>query len=884
MLVRDRSDPRSAGVRGRLAAAGRRGLARWVGFAVARRWLVLVLTLGATLAAGAYSALNMRMNSDTSQLVHQDAPFRSSYQAFVEAFPHYEKSSLIVVSAASHRLASDASRRLAVALRERSDLIRTLYSADEGDFFRDHALLYLEPAELDRAVARLAEAQPVLSALANDPSLRGLAQEISRALDALAGDEEVGAGFEPIVRRLAEVGEAQLTGGTEVLSWEEELLREPPGEVHHLIAVQGKEDFSTDISGEKLLAEIRATADELGLVPANGVRVRLTGMVPLATGELESVRGSVRLAAALAFSFLTLIMVFGTRSLRVILATLATVVVSIVWTSAFALLSVGEFNTFSAAFSVLLIGLGVDFAIHICLRVQEELARGAPIQPAVLAATTSVGGTVSLCALTSAIGFLSFVPTDYTGLAELGIITGGGMFFALLASLTFTPALLACMGRPRGQSVSFTFPPAAISWLVHRARPIASLSLAAALGASLVATRLTFDFSTLGVKDPESESMTTLRELQAKGLLTDYSLTVVAPNSAAVRELSSEIVALPVVAEVRTPEHYLPSEQDTKLTLIEDAQFLLWPVFAPSDPLPPPSAAQRLEALKALRERALAAARELAPGELAATLRRLAGVLEAFLGGAQPEASTAELERRLIADLDDRMAWLERALSVEAVALGDLPAGLQKRLVSDDGRVLMSVLPREDVSQVRALSLFIESVSRIAPEATGRPVIEAGVGEIVVRSFQQAIALAALGIALVVGIALRDTVDTLLVLTPLAITAAFTIATGVLIDMPFNMANVLAIPLVIGLGVDNGIHMVRRFREEGSLFGALGSSLPRAILLSGLTTLGAFGALSVSAHRGMSSIGILLSLAILYLLASTLLVLPALLAWHHRAS
>ncbi|MBW2374126.1 MAG: MMPL family transporter, partial [Deltaproteobacteria bacterium] len=322
----------------------------------------------------------------------------------------------------------------------------------------------------------------------------------------------------------------------------------------------------------------------------------------------------------------------------------------------------------------------------------------------------------------------------------------------------------------------------------------------------------------------------------------------------------------------------------TKLTLIEDAQFLLWPVFAPPDPLPPPSAAQRLEALTALRERALAAARDLAPQELAATLRRLAGVLEAFLGGAQPEASTAELERRLIADLDDRMAWLERALSVEAVALGDLPAGLQKRLVSDDGRVLMSVLPREDVSQVRALSRFIESVSRIAPEATGRPVIEAGVGEIVVRSFQQAIALAALGIALVVGIALRDTVDTLLVLTPLAITAAFTIATGVLIDMPFNMANVLAIPLVIGLGVDNGIHMVRRFREEGSLFGALGSSLPRAILLSGLTTLGAFGALSVSAHRGMSSIGILLSLAILYLLASTLLVLPALLAWRYRAS
>jgi len=307
-------------------------------------------------------------------------------------------------------------------------------------------------------------------------------------------------------------------------------------------------------------------------------------------------------------------------------------------------------------------------------------------------------------------------------------------------------------------------------------------------------------------------------------------------------------------------------------------------VLAPGETLPTPSAAERLEALTTLRERALAAARELAPGETPATLRRLAGVLDAFLTGAQPEASTAEFERRLIANLDDHLAWLERALSVEAVALGDLPVGLQKRLVSDDGRVLISVLPREDVSQVRALGRFIESVLRIAPESTGRPVVEAGIGEIIVRAFRHAIALAALGIALVVWIALRDAVDTLLVLTPLAITAVFTIATGVLIDMPFNMANVLVIPLVIGLGVDNGIHMVRRFREEGSLVGALGSSMPRAIVLSGLTTLGAFGALSVSSHKGMSSTGILLSLAILYLLASTLLVLPALLAWRYRAS
>jgi predicted RND superfamily exporter protein len=232
-----------------------------------------------------------------------------------------------------------------------------------------------------------------------------------------------------------------------------------------------------------------------------------------------------------------------------------------------------------------------------------------------------------------------------------------------------------------------------------------------------------------------------------------------------------------------------------------------------------------------------------------------------------------------VADLEDHLVWLRRALAARPTTLADLPPDLERRLISPDGRVLVTALPTEDISDVRAMNRFIDSVASVAPGATGRPVVEAGVGAIVVRSFRQAITIAAVAILLVVLLALRDPIETLLVLTPIAMAAVFTTATAVLIDMPFNMANVMAIPLVLGLGVDNGIHLVLRYREERCLDRLLRSSTARAIVLSGLTTLAAFGALSVSSHRGIASMGQLLTISIFYLMICTLVVLPALLAW-----
>jgi hypothetical protein len=289
-----------------------------------------------------------------------------------------------------------------------------------------------------------------------------------------------------------------------------------------------------------------------------------------------------------------------------------------------------------------------------------------------------------------------------------------------------------------------------------------------------------------------------------------------------------------------------------------------------------------LQAVASLHDRAGGLPSDLESASDPAT-RRLADMLGQLLEADDPEAAAADLESLLVADLDERLDWLRTVLRPVAVRFEDLPGSVRSRVVAADGRVLLSALPREDIRDVEKLRRFIDRVSKIAPDATGRPVVEAGIGEIVVRAFYQAIGIALVGIALVLFLTLRSVSDTLLVFAPLTLAAFLTIATGVVLDMPFNMSNVLVIPLVMGLGVDNGIHMLMRFRRHPSLEAVLESSTPRAIVLSGLTTLGAFGALSISSHLGIRSLGIMLTLSLVFLLASTLVVLPALLAWRERA-
>jgi hopanoid biosynthesis associated RND transporter like protein HpnN len=676
--------------------------------------------------------------------------------------------------------------------------------------------------------------------------------------------------------RVSDIGESMLDGHPRALPWSDEFFAEDET-VYRLIVIQGQEDFGEAVPAARLIDGIRETASTLRLTPENGVTVRLTGMVPLAHEELATVQTGLVLAGAVSAVLLLVILGLGLRSLRIIVATVLALLASLAWTTAYAMATVGEFNTISAAFAVLLLGLGVDFGVHLGLRYEEETYRGLGVREALEQATSGAGGPITLCAMTSAIGFASFIPTEYRGLAALGEIAGGGMLFSLISSFTIFPAVLALMGPPSHYArAGDTQGPRVRDWIGAHAGAIVLSAGLIAIAATYIGVRhLTFDFSTLAMKDPDGEGMVTLRELHEQEIVTDYSLTAMAPDLGAAQAMASKLEALEEVSEARAPSHFVPDGQADKLSMIEDAAFFLESVLYPEPPLPPPTPAERLAAFETLGEAIRTLPADETDPELLTETGRLAALLDAVLESPSSADSAQQLESLIIEGLSERMDWLRRAMAVGEIGLDDLPASLRERMIDADGQYSVVILPSGDMSDPMELRQFVSVVSAIAPHATGRPSVESGIGDIVVRSFRMAIALAFAAILVILLISLGSVLDALMVLVPISLAAMITIAFGVLFEVPFTMANVVAIPLVLGLGVDSGIHVFMRYRHDGTFTDMMSSSTPRAVLLSALTTLAAFGALSLSPHPGLGGLGTLLAIAVLALIYCTLVVLPA---------
>jgi hypothetical protein len=321
----------------------------------------------------------------------------------------------------------------------------------------------------------------------------------------------------------------------------------------------------------------------------------------------------------------------------------------------------------------------------------------------------------------------------------------------------------------------------------------------------------------------------------------------------------------------------LPKDQSDNLELLDDIQTLLWSAIEPVRQAQAPSDEQLSQAVRRTSQVIGDAGYE-AP-DLQAANERLRVSMIALLDDG-PEALT-QWQSASLTNLLEELAWLRRALAVEQIEFSQLPKSLRSRLVGADGSFHTLLLPADDISNVESLRAFLEEVRGVVPEATGRPVIEWGVGKIVVDAFTQAMIFALCAIALVLLVTLRSVLNAALVFAPLFLTAVFVMAIAVALNMPLNMANILVVPLIFGLGVDNGIHVVERFLHDKNFESLMSSSTPRAILLSSLTTLGTFASLSLSPHQGTASIGLLLSIAVALLLVFTVFLLPVLLGIAH---
>ena len=857
----------------------------------------LGLVLLASVATGAllyYTANNLGINTDTAEMLSETLPFRRNYKAFTTAFPQYDDALLIVIDADTPELAQDASATLAAQLESKSDLFLSVYLPGGDTFFQKHGLMYLSSAELQDLADKLAQIQPFLGRLTRDQTLRGLFSMLTAGTDAVMKGEELD--LTAVFDRIQLALEASIEQQHYSLSWQELMLGPnlTPDDRLRFILTKPHLDYSKPFPAEVAIKEARHLAKNLHLTEDNGVRVRLTGDAALEYEELLSVTRGAGIAGILALIMVGIVLFLGLRSPRLVLATIITLIMGLIWTAAFAAAAVGHLNLISVAFAVLYIGLSVDYAIHFCLRYQELIQQGVPLSTALEQTARDIGSSLVLCSITTAIGFYAFIPTAFAGVAELGLISGTGMFISLIANLTILPALLSLMvltpdtlpAKPKRKGVAAKL----LAMPRQNSRLIRITALVLGLGATLLLPYVTFDSNPMNLRDPGSESVVTFKELLSQSKNSPWTLSVLAANSDEAARFAHSLSELQPVDLSLTLEKFVPTDQEEKLAIIEEIELIVGPELSENNNQPSATAREQITSLgnfSTVLERYLNTT-PTAPLSKAAS--RLHDTLNRFLAGlstqdpAMREQTLGNLQTSLLGSLPARLDALATSLEAGEITRDDLPADLVKQWVSTDGHYRVTVFPRENLNDQAAMRRFVAAVHTVAPDAIGFPVIYLEAGDAVVKAFKQAFLMALVAVTVLLLILLRPKADTILVLTPLLLAGVLTGAASVVLDIPFNFANVIALPLLLGVGVDSGIHMVHRMRAAPPASGQmLETSTARAVLYSSLTTICSFGNLAVSPHRGMASMGVLLTIGIGFTLLCTLVLLPALMVSGKRS-
>jgi len=843
-------------------------------FAVLVTALALILGLG----AGYYAVTHFRMDTNSENLVSPKAAWRVDEARYDAAFPQQNNLIVVVVDGATAERADAAAGALAKALAQDHEHFTAVRRPDGGQFFARDGLLLLPLEDVKQTMQQLIEAQPFLGGLAADPSLRGVMTTLGTTLLGVEGGQTKLASLDKPIAAFNATLETVLAGKPAYFGWSAMIggsEQAGPPRTRRFIEVKPELDFLALMPGERATDAIRKAARELDLSPKTGVRVRLTGPVPMADEEFATIAENGLLLATLMGAAVLLMLWLAVRSVRIILAILSTLIIGLALTASIGLYTYGAFNVISVAFIELFVGLGVDFGIQFCVRYRAERHVHDDLHKALTNAGYGIGAGLTLAALAAAAGFFSFLPTDYAGVAELGLIAGAGMIVTYALSITVLQALIRLV-RTRGerQEVGYRRLAPLDAYLTRHPRRVLVVAVALGLLGAALIPALRFDSNPLDLRSRKSESVATALDLMKDPQTSPNTVNVLRASLEGANTLAGRLSKLPEVAQVMTVGIFVPDHQAEKLAVIKGAADLLDSTFNPFMTPPPPADAEVVSSMVTTAE-ALRGAAAKSSGASAERARALALTLDR-LSAASP-AIRARAAEAFVPGLNTLFAQLRAALHPEPISLETLPADLKTEWVTSGGLYRVQVFPSGDANDNTVLERFTDAVLKVAPDATGTPIIIKESGKTIVQAFLMAGLYSFLSIGLILLLALRRVGDTLMALAPLLLAGILTTASCVAVGIQLNFANIIALPLLFGIGVAFDIYFIMAWRRGHR--NLLQSPLTRAVVLSAGTTSSAFGTLSISSHPGTASMGIILLISLFWILVSMLLVLPALLAY-----
>ena len=839
-------------------------------------WLVIALATLISVVAGVYAVRHFGINTDINTLISEDLPWRQRELAFERAFPQHLRSILVVVDAPTPELTSQATAALVEPLTANKKLFKSVAQPGGGEFFRKNGLLFLPTAETEKIAGQIAQAEPLIAQLATDSSLRGLIEVLQMGL---TGVELEKITLDAMLRPLtvtADTVESVMANKPVHFSWHELLAGTEGGEANtrrKFIDIQPELDFTALEPGKRATDAIRQAVTDLKLPENYSARVRLTGPVPIADEEFATVQEGMLVNSAGTVVIVLVILWLALKSGRIIFAVSLNLIAGLAITAALGFLVVGPLNLISIAFAVLFVGLGVDFGIQFSVRYRADRYDVDDLKLALAHAARHAGAPLTLAAAAVAAGFLSFLPTDYRGVSELGQIAGMGMIIAYFTSITLLPALLTVLNPPGEKE------PLGFAWLapvdrfMERQRvPILIGTAVVSLGALPLLYFLQFDFNPINLRSPRVESIATFLDLRRDPVTGANAISVLAPDLAATRPIAERLSKVPEVSQVRTLDFFVPSDQDQKLAAIAVARDKIEPSFKPEAAQKPPTDEENVTSLNEVVASLNEAAEKHSGGQGAAAARRLSGIL-AKLAQAPPEMRERAASA-FLRPLQTALADLRDLLQAHKITLLDVPKDIEELWRTPDARARVEVLPKGDPNDNETLRQFARAVLAVEPGATGGPISILESGDTIVKAFFVAGAWALVSIAILLWIVLRRFGDVLLTIVPLLLAGVVTLELCVVLGMPLNFANIIALPLLLGIGVAFKIYYIMAWRAGQT--GLLQSSLTRAVFYSAATTATAFGSLWLSSHPGTSSMGKLLALSLLTTLAAAVLFQPIL--------
>lgn len=862
-------------------------------------WKVVIAAgLLAVIALG-YAVATVRLNANLDDLVSDKLDYHKRYIDFLKEFGDEEYLYVVVDASADLPRAKEFVEKLGTRIKTIPNIRQVLWKI-ENPVLEKSFLLYLKPEQI-KALDSMMTAGPF--AIRNIATWDNFAQMFAAMADRIRGpvsvtdENELKTGFTFIDGLLDDMTAALEKGAPyqsrlQSLFFGGEETFDPDGFMKNgsllFMLIMPSKDFSTMEVISEPLKDIRAEIAKMK-TEMPGIDAGLTGRPVLSADEMATSNADTNWATAAALIIEAILLIFFFKSVSRPILAVGSLIIGIAWTFGLVAVVYGTLNILSMVFAIILASTAIEYAIQILARYQETVSHTGKIRESINASLTKTGPAVLTSAVTTAAAFCTITWTKFSALVQLGVIAASGIILCLIAILVVLPALIVLRDRrlePTKLREVHPFHLPHIEKIYRRPKFVFGVSMLVTAVLAFFAFRTGFDNNLLNLQAKGLESVKYEHLILEKSTETTWFARAVADTNDESHRKALEFSALPSVRKVDDVERILPENQKAGIKLVHE----MAPAFeglkfnAVSGNTNPRMLMFELgrmaSYLERLEEQAFTSGRTDAVEELGKFVGKMRGLVKLIDAADEKRlGNLGLLQKDFFSDLHKNLEILAAGMRPKQIVLKDLPEDVAARFVSPTtGRYSLYIYPKENIWDPAALERFVNDIRSVDPNVVGTPIEVHESGRLMRDTLKRSALLAFFLICFLVWMDFRSLRCVFLSVLPLVVGTIWLLGVMGIFDIPFNMANFFAIPILIGIGVDFGVNVTHRIRHDRS-FMAISTSMGKGVLLTALANAVGFGTMIFARHQGIASLGKVMAIGCIFCFLASVIPMPPVAKW-----